>query len=809
MTDSDLPAIDEYRLTLDIDFEALLWSGSVEFDLPLGREELRLDAEDIEIVSVIRNRKESDFYHQVQAGKLEIPLLSSEPSNLRIDFRGVVVPQRLDGLYRCRQGDGFILTTQCQQVSARRIFPCIDRPDRKARIALSVHAPAALEVVSNTAVDRTLDLEGRKEWVFVPSPPMATYLFYLAVGQFDHAEARKGRVPIRVLTPPGRGEAGAFAAEAVQRILEAYEEYYAIEYPLSKLDLVAVADHAFGAMENWGAITVRDTLLLVDELSPSSRRPEVFATLSHEIAHQWFGNLVTMKWWDDLWLNEGFATFIGAKIADRLAPEFDPFDGLILRPYEMRDALDGDSLRTTHPSRMPVEGPDEVGQVTDEITYGKASSVVRMLDAYLGESGFREGVAEYLARFRFGNARAPDLWESLGRSTKVPVASIAGPWVERAGLPVVYARLGPAGLELRQSRFAYGGSSGDSPWPIPLVIDIDGRLERFLLDSSDGTVPVAPSATVHMNPGALGFYRVRYDPTLYDRLLQTLPNRPSADRWIVLNDLAAFVFSGDVEWPTFARFVQLLGNTTDRLVAEELINTLTEMALLVPESPDVPLLACRFLEGLTDRMGLEHRSGEPRTFGIMRDHATLARAKVDTQFARLLSERFGSWDHLDPDLKGAVAIARARTGGENGWNDIRRALGRSPPSAEAEYLENALAWSGDASLVALTLDLLSSGALIQDHVSDVIANAARNSVGRPLVQTWLERQLPGLRKMFQGSPLHLVSILERSIPFAGLGRFKETAAFYRDTPIPEAANGVAKGLERLEIFERFRARRIG
>jgi tricorn protease interacting factor F2/3 len=801
------PTIDEYRLALDIDFEGLAWTGTVEFDLPAGREEVRLDAEDLEILSVMRNGGPGTFRHDPPAKQLVISFATPGVSNLRVDFAGKIASQRLTGLYRCRHGDGYVLTTQCEPIGARRIFPCVDRPDRKARIVLTVRAPTSLEVVSNAPVERTRDVRRRKEWVFAPTPPMATYLFYLAVGQFDRAEDRSGRVPIGVLTPPGRGRSGAFAAEAAQRILNAYETYYGIDYPLAKLDLVAVSEHAFGAMENWGAMSFRDIRLLVDARSSSFARSGVFETISHEIAHQWFGNLVTMAWWDDFWLNESFATFLEAKITDRIAPEFDAYCDLVLQTWGMRAALDADSLEATHPVRTPVEGSEEIGEVGDAITYGKGASVLRMLDTYLGETDFRAGVTDYLNRFRFRNARTGDLWDALGRSTKVPVSSLIGPWVDRPGLPVIHARLGPSGLELTQSRFAYRESRDEPPWPIPLVLDVDGRVDRFLFDTRERTVSVPASATVHLNPGAVGFYRVRYDPVLYDRLLRDLPGRPPMDRWIVLNDLAAFVLSGAVEWASYARFARSLGITSDRLVAEEVVDALTESALLRPSTGEVQEQARSFLADLTDRVGVERRPEEPPATGILREHTMFARAKVDAGFAQALSERFVAWDRLDPDLRGAVAIARARTEGPAGYHEIRRALERSPSEAETLRLEVALAWSGEPSLVASTLELVRSGTFNRGHVGIVVAHAASNPAGRSLVEPWLERHLPELREWFRGSP-SLSTLLEHAIPYAGLGRAEATAAFYRDHPYPDAARGIAKGLERLDLFERFRARAI-
>ncbi len=799
--DEARPLIPEYRLHLDVDFERLRWSGSVGFDLGPGSDPVELDAEDLEIRAVLKNGAPTPFHLDPGRHRLAISLGSRGAATIRIEFRGQLDPQRLVGLYRCRHGDGYVLTTQCEPIGARRIFPCVDRPDAKARILLTVRAPADLEAVSNCPAERIQTLERTREWTFAPTPPMATYLFYLGIGEFDQVEDTTGRVSVRVLTPPGRGESGRFAAGAGSKILHAYESYYDLPYPLPKLDMIAVAEHAFGAMENWGAMSFRDMRLLIEDSSASNARSDVFETICHEIAHQWFGNLVTMSSWGDIWLNESFATFLEAKVTDRIAPEFDPFSDFVLHTWGMRAALEGDSLLATHAVRTEATGPEEIGQVTDEITYGKGASVLRMLDSYLGESAFRSGVTDYLKRFRFRNARTEDLWDALTTSSGSDVSRLVSPWVDRPGMPVIFAEEVPGGLHLIQRRFTYERVRDEAPWPIPLTLDVDGHRERHLFDTREQTIPVPASAIVHLNPGAVGFYRVHYSPPLLDRLRTALPARSPMDRWIVLNDLIAFVFSGDADWPTYERFVRSVGLTGDRVVVDEIAETLATLVLALPRGGPNVDVARSYLADVTALVGLDRRSGEPESTRIVRERITQARVRIDDGFARSLSDRFVEWDRLDPDLRRAVAIARARTEGEVGYREIRRALARPIPEGEALRLGIALAWSGEPSLVAATLDLVRQGEINRGHVLHVVSHAAANPVGRPLVGPWLEEHLPELSRTFRGSSI-LSALLEQTLPFAGLGRREEMRAYFHDHPYPDAARGIAKGLERLALFER-------
>ncbi len=803
------PAVGEYRITLDIDPKEGSWTGTVELDIARGPFRIDLDADGLEIREVQQGGQAAPFRSLPQEQRVEVDLDPSESAPLRVRFAGRIPERALTGFYRCPQGDGVLWTSQCEPIGARRIFPCVDRPDRKARLRLTVRTDPDLEVIANTDAESVRAVDGRREWVFAPTPPMATYLFYLGVGHFDRAEAAPRGTRVRALTAPGRGPSGRFAAESAAEILAAYAEYYGIPYPLPKLDLIAVAEEAFGAMENWGAITFLTTRLLVDESSSSFARRDVFETIAHEVAHQWFGNLVTMRGWTDVWLNESFATFLELKMTERLRPEYAPIEEFILHPWGVIGARHGDSLRATHPVRSPVERPEEISQVFDGISYGKGSSVLRMLEAYLGAERFRAGVTDYLNRFRYGNAETEDLWAALERHSGEPVSRLMHPWIDRPGLPVVSARLEGDRLRLAQDRFSfYGPSPREDPWPIPLWVDVDGHRTPILFDTRERTVPVPASATVLLNPEALGFYRVRYDPGLLDRLLKVLPARPATDRWAVLNDLTAFLVSGDIDWTTYVRVVETLGKTTDRLVVEEIVRPLRDWAIAFPSVAPLQELARRFLADRLDAIGIGRRPDEPPDTGILRETLLAARARVDAGFAQALAEKFLEWPHLDADLRDAVAIARVRTDGPTAFHEMLRALERAPTENERLRFERALAWAPEAGLLRETLELVRNGTIRTWNTRNVLIQLAKNPVGRPLVLPWLEENLPALDASYRGSG-ELTTLFENVIPWAALGRRAEAQAFFAAHPYPEGSIGLAKGLESLELLERLRTRLPG
>jgi tricorn protease interacting factor F2/3 len=793
---------DEYRVVLDVDFPGLSWSGTVEFDEPGDAPERILDTDRLEVTQAREDGIPVPFELSSENGALRIRRVARKPSMIAVEFAGRVETSALMGLYRSSYGDGgYLLTTHCEPIGARKIFPCVDRPDRKARIRLTVRTGSDLEVVSNTIGRSSTLSDGRREWTFEPTPPMATYLLYLAIGRFDRFEDRTGGFAIRVLTPPGRGASGRFAAESARRILRAYEEYYRIPYPLPKLDLIAVPEFAVGAMENWGAITFLESRLLLDSSSGSFAPRDTFETIAHELAHQWFGNLVTMAWWDDIWLNESFASFMETKITERIEPSFDPWADFFLRLYGAAHAEHADSLRSTHPVRAAVERPEEIGQIFDEISYGKGASVLAMFEAYLGEEPFRAGVTDYLTKFRFGNARTEDLWEALERASGEPVRALVGPWIDRPGFPVVTARLTPKGLALTQRRFSYLGSTDQARWPIPMVVGVDGHRERVRFDRESLTLPVPESATVHLNPGAVGYYRVLYDATLYERLLQSLPNRPATDRWVVLEDLAAFLSSGDVGWPLFERFVRRLGATSERMVVESLVGSLLPLALAFPGIDAIQALTRSFLGEQYERLGPSARPGEPAAEGILRERVSFARAQVDLGFAAEVAGNFARWERLDPDLRPAVALAYARTGGESAYRSLRRALEGTAIEVEAWRLARGLAWTADAGRVRETLDFALSGAVNRGHVPSIIGHAASNPIGRPVTWSWLQDHLAALVQRFEGSGF-LPTLFDRTLPLLGIGRTEEVRQFFQDHPVPEGSRGIVKSLERLEVFDR-------
>ncbi|MEK6866160.1 MAG: M1 family metallopeptidase, partial [Thermoproteota archaeon] len=330
----------------------------------------------------------------------------------------------------------YLATSQFEAADARRAFPCWDEPKAKATFDISIIAENKFTAISNMPVTSKKRMKNKTLYKFAKTPIMSTYLIYLGVGEFEYLTSKIGKIQVRVITTKGNKSKGKYSLELGKKLLSSYEKYFGIKYPLPKLDLIAIPDFASGAMENWGAITFRETILLYDPKTSSTRTKQYIAeVISHEIAHQWFGNLVTMKWWNDLWLNESFATFMATKFVDKFYPEWDLWNQFV--EDAMNTAMGLDSLKNTHPIDVKVNSTSEIREIFDAISYDKGGCVLRMLEHYVGESNFQKGLKQYLADFKYKNAEGQDLWDAIGKISKMPVRAMVLTWLKQPGFPVV------------------------------------------------------------------------------------------------------------------------------------------------------------------------------------------------------------------------------------------------------------------------------------------------------------------------------------------------------------------------------------
>ncbi|AYV83714.1 MAG: aminopeptidase N [Hyperionvirus sp.] len=506
-----------YRLNIIVDMEKFTFSGRAEirFMAVKAVEIVRLHSKNLMIERIFLNERECegvvmDVENEIVS--VRVPLYFGE-GVLRFVYRGVV-NGNLEGFYRSGYWVNgvkkYLGVTQFQPLGARQVFPCFDEPDFKATFDVGIVA-GENSVLSNMPVASGLN----NGVIFGTSPVMSTYLLAFVVGELEYLERRMDWVVVKAYCTEGKKGKLSFAIDVAVKVLRWFTEWFGIDYPLSKLDLCAVPDFSAEGMENWGLITFREGLLFCDENTDISEKQNIVYTICHEIAHQWFGNLVTMEWWGELWLNESMATYFGLMVSDVLFPEYAVWDMFMDNKYF--NAMDVDSLESSHPLQAVVDKSAEIEEMFDAISYAKGAGLIRFVEYYLGVDYFRVGIRKYLGENKYGNTVSMDLWKVFGED----IAGLMECWTKQSGYPVVYVKRDVDKITLGQRRFLKSGRADDRLWKIVVELLVDSQSMFVMLDERMKTFSVK-GKDILVNPNRVGFFRVLYvddfDLIFFDRL---------------------------------------------------------------------------------------------------------------------------------------------------------------------------------------------------------------------------------------------------------------------------------------------------
>jgi puromycin-sensitive aminopeptidase len=752
--------------------------------------------------------------------------LPTGPATLEIAFAGQL-NKGLLGLYRGVDGPEQLLCTQCESTDARAIFPCFDEPTFKARFAFRITTDSDATVLANGPLVSVEEAPGGKTWAFAPSAPMSSYLVALVIGDIASTPEETVRgTPLRVWALRGKEGLGEFAQRYTARLLPWYEDYFGAPYHFAKYDQVAVPGFAAGAMENSGLVLFRQSLLLMAAQTASwEDEKRIAAVVAHEFAHMWFGNLVTMRWWDDLWLNEAFAEWVRHKAMDELSPEYNIWEDF---QVGRGAALRTDALASTHPIYSPVSTPDEALELFDVITYQKGCAVLRMLESFIGEESFRAGMRTYMREFAEANATGADLWRHLQSASSAPVTELMGSWVSQSGYPVIgIAREGDATLRLSQRRFfsTPGAAPAEQLWQVPLVIryedDAGLHTTRHLLAGREDTLALPVSGALrwcYANASEIGFYRQNPDAALLDALLANLGRLSSSEQMGLLNDQWALTRSGDQSIGRFLDTLAALTASDDYHVVAEVVGRLHALDDLVDEAGDDEATrqfrrwAGDAFRAKAERLGFEPVAGEPRGDSQQRVSAldAVSRLARDPQ-AIAEAIRWAEKEAADPASVDAnlapLFVDVAAEAGDAARYDAnlrtyqaRKAAGAAPQETD-RYLGAFVAFRAPE-LQSRTLELLDEGVLPQQSLGPILTAMLRRRHAQLIAWDYLRSQWGSI----QNAGMTWVPRLVEASGQLPVDRRDELVAFY-DANLNDAARmSYARALEAMDQQAEFRAR---
>jgi len=819
-----------YRISLEPDLEKFTFSGTVEIEVEIGQStnNIQINSADLEISSawvqdgVGSKIEASNVEHDEDMERATISFgsdLPAGPYTLNAVFTGILNDQ-LHGFYRSTftDDDGVshtIATTQFESTHARRAFPCFDEPAFKASYGVTLVVPEDQFAVSNgpTLSDENLG-DGRRKIVFEDTMVMSTYLVAFIVGPFEAtAPVDVDGVPLRIVHPIGKGHLTDYALEAGAFALKFFSDYYGIPYPGQKLDMVAVPDFAFGAMENLGCITYREVLLLVDK--DRSTEPELLRVadvIAHEIAHMWFGDLVTMEWWNGIWLNEAFATFMATMCSDHFNADWGRWNQFSL---ERSMAFDVDSLANTRPIEFEVLSPVDAEGMFDLLTYEKGGSVLRMLEQYLGEEEFRDGIRFYLNKHQYKNTETNDLWDAIEHVTQQPARRIMDSWIFQRGYPMVSASVSDDGstVTLKQDRFMYTEPEtvDETTWSVPVVLKVGSGSSvteiRHLLEEKTSEVKLDSSADwVAVNAGGSGFFRARYSTEALSSLTDNMfEHLTSIERYGLVDDTWSSVLAGRISAVEFLNFARAFQGETDLDVWTVLSGCLASLDKLVEgEDREQYRAVIRDLgQPALDRLGWEPNDSDSSRDRELRGLFIRLLANVgDDELAQknasdLHDSYLNDSGSVEPNIAAAVTGVVAYRGGASEYEVfVEKNQNPATPQEERRYQSALAAFPGEAEM-RKTLEMTLDGRVRTQDAPYLLAVCLRNRDQGHLAWEFVKNNWDKINEAFPSNSI--VRMLSGITALSKSDQAGDVLAFFEDHEVPQGQLTLQQTLEKLQV----------
>ena len=830
----------DYSVRIIPDIDKLTFAGTetVKLDvrsrvrqLVLNALELKIEAASIDGKELPASAIKIDEKNDLLALALPSELATGEHT-LTLRFTGKINEQG-QGLFYMRyqeQGSGArktMLGSQFEATDARRFFPCWDEPVFRARFQLTAVVPENWLGVSNMPIENEKKIAGGKEVRFAATPRMSSYLNVFVTGELDFIESRSGPTQLRVITTKGKAEMGRYALEATAQILQYYNDYFGVAYPLPKLDQIAMPGGFGGAMENWGGITYYESKLLFDPKSSSAEtKQDIYEVLAHEMAHQWFGDLVTMAWWDNLWLNEGFASWMGSKCTAHFNPQWEvwlrrefPRDPTRRVGIAKEAAMESDARSTTHPIQQPVATEAEANGAFDDITYKKGQSFLRMLESFLGEDVFREGIRRYMAAHMYSNTTTADLWNALSETSGKAVAEITAGWTEQPGFPVVKVKREQDGsISLTQERFTVNFKNAPPlEWKIPLTHAVVGGVPETLLmtGKSDSVHDVPQSRALKLNLNGAGNYRVEYDQPSWELLVGAFKNLGVEDRVNLLSDTWALVQANRAPISLYFELVEKLPASTELAEREQIIHVLDFVNRLLSGSSEQQKFqgyARSLLRPGFDAIGWETKPNEQAAVENLRASLITALGKLDDpKVVANCREHFKAFlanpESLAPDLRPAVFSVVGHYANEATWNELHQLGLKTTSIEEKQNYYDALAGAMDPKLVKKTLPIALTDELSTSRAVYLVSRIARES-GHPDI-AWDFARANMKTLLAKTDALGANTYAPSLFTFFSDNSRAEELGRYAKTSLPTAsAPEVAKAVDEIQFRSEFKRRLV-
>lgn len=753
---------DHYRIHLVPEYQNSQFHGTETLtgELQADTSIISLHASGLDLSRARVNGEEAEVEYDQDKQHAYLKVQAPVPAGrvtVESEFRGPI-KDTMHGLYWSRfthnGEEKYLIATQFEANHARDVFPCIDEPEAKAVFELSAEIPEGHTVVSNTPVtEREESAAGSVYVAFEPTPTMSTYLLALVAGELAYREGSTAEgTAVRVYATPDNARYTDFALQTAITVLEFYNGYFEIPYPLSTCDLIALPDFAAGAMENWGCITFREAVLLVDPENTSLSTKQLTANvISHELAHQWFGNLVTMQWWNDLWLNEGFATWIANLAVDHAYPEWNIWEQFA--GEEQLPAMRLDSLASSHPVEVPIHDPEEIDEIFDAISYCKGASALHMLHGYLGVENFRRGLSHYLQQHVYQNTQTDDLWEALAEISEQPVKAFMSSWTQQTGYPLLQYEQTEHGLRLTQKRFLLSPEAEqetDQTWYIP--VSAVGHEDTFLLDKPAEQWREAPAVPAKFNAERNGLYRVHYPEPDLARLFESFFQFSSLDRSDLIDNTFELAKAGCSSTAPALSLLTTIQDEESDVVWDVASLQLTQIQRVFGED----VLHNTFGPELTDaqlqRLGWDEQQNEPVSDSLLRPVVLMLAAQCQVEpVIKEAFRRFQGERQIDPNIRRVVYVTVARNGGDEEYHMLRAMHDQTDFAEEKQRLAQALCSFTQTPLIEQSLAMITSEYVRKQEVRHWMSYIFSNTHAKEAAWQWLQDNWRWLEDNFRGS----------------------------------------------------------